>query len=155
MWSSLADIRIQHVPYKGGGPAIQSTVAGETQLTVISSLLAAPHIASGKLRALATGNLTRDPQFPNVPTMKELGYPDVEAVTWVGIYAPAGTPREIVLRLNGEIGRIIREPDTKAKLDQQGILLAGGPPEELGALISTEIKRWTAVARANKIAVER
>jgi tripartite-type tricarboxylate transporter receptor subunit TctC len=155
MWSGLAGIRIQHVPYKGGGPAILSTVAGETQLTVISSLLAAPHIASGKLRALATGNLTRDPQFPNVPTMKELGYPDVEAVTWVGIYAPAGTPREIVSRLNSEIGRIIREPDMKAKLDQQGILLAGGPPEELGALISTEVKRWTAVARANKIVVER
>ncbi len=154
-WSSLAGIQIQHVPYKGGGPAILSTVAGETQLTVISSLLAAPHIASGKLRALATGGLTRDPQFPDVPTMAELGYPDVEAVTWVGVYAPAGTPREIVNRLNSEIVRIIRQPDLKAKLDQQGLILAGGPPEELGQLISAEIKRWTGVARANKIAVER
>jgi len=154
-WSSLAGIKIQHVPYKGGGPAILSTVAGETQLTVISSLLAAPHIASGKLRALATGNLTRDPQFPDVPTMAELGYPDVEAVTWVGIYAPAGTPRAIVQKLNSEIARIIREPDVKAKLDQQGLILAGGPPEELGKLISAEIKRWTDVARANKISVQR
>ena len=154
-WSSLAGINIQHVPYKGGGPAILSTVAGETQLTVISSLLAAPHIASGKLRALATGGLTRDPQFPDVPTMAELGYPDVEAVTWVGVYAPAGTPREIVQKLNGEIARIIREPDIKAKLDQQGLILAGGPPEELGKLIAVEIKRWTGVARANKISVER
>src|SRR5262245_42355276 len=102
-WSSLAGIKIQHVPYKSGGPAILSTVASETQLTVMSSLLSAPHVASGKLRALATGGLTRDPQFPEVPTMAELGYPDVEAVTWVGIYAPAGTPREIVLRLNNEI----------------------------------------------------
>jgi tripartite-type tricarboxylate transporter receptor subunit TctC len=155
MWSNLAGIRIQHVPYKGGGPAILSTIAGETQLTVISSLLAAPHVASGKLRPLAIGSLTRDPQFPDVPTMKELGYPDVEAVTWVGIYAPAGTPREIVSRLNGEIGRIIREPEIKAKLDRQGIFLAGGPPEELGALIATEFKRWTAVARANAISMER
>jgi tripartite-type tricarboxylate transporter receptor subunit TctC len=154
-WSSLAGIRIQHIPYKGGGPAILSTVAGETQLTVISSLLAAPHIASGKLHALATGGLARDPQFPNVPTMAELGYPDVEAVTWVGVYAPAGTPRDIVQKLNGEIARIIREPDIKAKLDQQGLVLAGGPPEELGKLISAEIKRWTGVARANKISVER
>jgi len=154
-WSGLAGIKIQHVPYKGGGPAILSTVAGETQLTVISSLLAAPHIASGKLRALATGGLTRDPQFPDVPTMAELGYPDVEAVTWVGIYAPAGTPREIVAKLNSEIARIIREPDIKAKLDQQGLILAGGPPEELQALISSEIKRWTGVARANKISVQR
>jgi len=154
-WSSLAGIKIQHVPYKGGGPAILSTVAGETQLTVISSLLAAPHIESGKLRALATGGLTRDPQFPDVPTMAELGYPDVEAVTWVGIYAPAGTPREIVQKLNTEIARIIREPDMKAKLDKQGLILAGGPPEELGKLISVEIKRWTGVARANDISVER
>jgi tripartite-type tricarboxylate transporter receptor subunit TctC len=154
-WSSLAGIKIQHVPYKGGGPAILSTVAGETQLTVISSLLAAPHIVSGKLRALATGGLTRDPQFPDVPTMAELGYPDVEAVTWVGMYAPAGTPREVVQRLNTEIARIIREPGVKAKLDQQGLILAGGPPEELGKLISTEIKRWTGVARANKISVQR
>ena len=154
-WSSLAGITIQHVPYKGGGPAILSTVANETQLTVISSLLAVPHIASGKLRALATGGLTRDPQFPDVPTMAELGYPDVEAVTWVGMYAPAGTPRAVVQKLNSEIARIIREPDIKAKLDQQGLILAGGPPEELGKLISEEIKRWTAVARANKISVER
>jgi tripartite-type tricarboxylate transporter receptor subunit TctC len=155
MWSKLAGIQIQHVPYKGGSPAILSAVAGETQLTVMSSLLAAPHVASGKLRALATGNLTRDPQFPDVPTMAELGYPDVEAVTWVGLYAPAGTPREIVARLNSEIARIVRQPEIKAKLDQQGLLLAAGPPEELGKLIAVEIKRWTAVARDNNIGVER
>ena len=154
-WSSRAGIQIQHVPYKGGGPAILSTVAGETQLTVMSSLLAAPHVASGKLTALATGGLTRDPQFPDVPTMAELGYADVEAVTWVGVYAPAGTPQEIVRKLNSEIARIIREPDIKAKLDQQGLILAGGPPEDLGKLISAEIKRWTGVAKANKISVER
>ena len=87
--------------------------------------------------------------------MAELGYPDVEAVTWVGVYAPAGTPREIVQKLNGEIARIIRQPDIKARLDQQGLILAGGPPEELGKLIAVEIKRWTGVARANKISVER
>jgi len=154
-WSSLAGIKMQHVPYKGGGPAVLSTVAGETQMTVISSLLAAPHIGSGKLRALATGGLTRDPRFPDVPTMAELGYPDVEAVTWVGIYATGGTPREIVQKLNAEIARIIREPDMQAKLDQQGLVLAGGPPEELGKVISTEIKRWKGVARANNISVQR
>jgi tripartite-type tricarboxylate transporter receptor subunit TctC len=154
-WSRLAGIKIQHVPYKGGGPAIQSAIACETQLTVMSSLLAAPHVASGKLRALATGGLTRDPQFPDVPTMAELGYPDVEAVTWVGVYAPAGTPREIVMRLNSEIAKAIRDPEIKARLDKQGLVLAGGPPEELGKLISIEIKRWTAVARANKISVQR
>jgi tripartite-type tricarboxylate transporter receptor subunit TctC len=155
LWSNLAGIHIQHVPYKGGNPALLSTVTGETQLTVMSSLLSAPHVASGKVRALATGGLTRDPKFPDVPTMAELGYPDVEAVTWVGVYAPAGTPREIVQKLNSEIARIIGEPDIKAKLDQQGLILAAGPPEELGKLIAAEIKRWTGVARANKISVQR
>ena len=155
MWSGLAGIKIQHVPYKGGNPALLSTVTGETQITVMSSLLSAPHITTGKVRALATGNLTRDPKFPDVPTMAELGYPDIEAVTWVGVYAPGGTPRETVQKLNSEIARIIREPDIKAKLDQQGLILAGGPPEELGKLISVEIKRWTGVAKENKISVQR
>jgi tripartite-type tricarboxylate transporter receptor subunit TctC len=107
------------------------------------------------LRALAAGSLKRDPHFPNVPTMAESGYPDIEAVTWVGLFAAAGTPRPIIDRLNAEINRIIREPDIAAKLDQQGITPVGGTPEEFGALVTSEIRRWTAVARANKITMER
>ncbi|HXF87869.1 MAG TPA: tripartite tricarboxylate transporter substrate binding protein [Xanthobacteraceae bacterium] len=154
-WSNLAGVRIQHVPYRGGAPAIMSTVSGETQFSVMSSLVSAPHIQAGKLRALAVGSLTRDPKFPDVPTVVESGYPGVEAVTWVGMFAPAGTPRPIIDRLNAEINRIIREPEIKAKLDQQGIVAGGGTPEEFAALISAEIKRWTAVARANNISLER
>jgi tripartite-type tricarboxylate transporter receptor subunit TctC len=122
---------------------------------ITSTGAATQHIAGGRLRALATTSLKRSPRLVEVPTMAELGYPDVEAVTWVGIYAPAGTPREIVTKLNSEIARIIREPDVKARLDKQGLVLAGGPPEELQKLISAEIKRWTDVARANKISVQR
>lgn len=154
-WSNLAGVRIQHVPYRGGAPAILSTVSGETQFSVMSSLVSAPHIEAGKLRALAVGSLVRDPKFPDVPTVEESGYPGVEAVTWVGLFAPAGTPRPIIERLNTEINRIIREPEIKAKLDQQGIVAGGGTPEEFAALISAEIKRWTAVARANNISLER
>ena len=150
-WSNLAGIKIQHVPYRGGAPAIVSTVAGDTQFSVMSSLVSGPFLASGKLRALAIGSLKRDPHFPDVPTMVELGYPDVEAVTWVGMFAPAGTPRAIVERLNREINRIIADPDVAQKLDQQGFIPAGGTPEDLGRLVSSEIKRWTAVARANDI----
>jgi tripartite-type tricarboxylate transporter receptor subunit TctC len=154
-WSNLAGVRIQHVPYRGGAPAILSTVSGETQFSVMSSLVSAAHIEAGKLRALAVGSLTRDPKFPDVPTVVESGYPGIEAVTWVGMFAPAGTPRPIIDRLNAEINRIIREPEIKAKLDQQGIVAGGGTPEEFAALISAEIKRWTAVARANNISLER
>jgi tripartite-type tricarboxylate transporter receptor subunit TctC len=154
MWSNLAGVHIQQVPYRGGSPAILSTVAGDTQLSVMSSLISAPHIQSGKLRALAAGSLKRDPHFPNLPTMAESGYPDVEAVTWVGMFAAAGTPRPIIDRLNSEINHIIREPDIAAKLDAQGITPVGGTPEEFGAYVSAEIKRWTMVARANKITLE-
>ncbi len=153
-WSNLAGIKIQHVPYRGGAPAILSTVQGDTQISVMSSLVSAPHIEAGKLRAIAIGSTQRDPQFPNVPTMVEAGFPDIEAVTWVGMFAPAGTPRPIVERLNTEINRIIKEPDVRAKLTQQGIAPVGGTPEEFGAYISAEIKRWTAVARANDIKME-
>ena len=153
-WSNLAGIRIQHVPYRGGAPAILSTVQGDTQISVMSSLVSAPHIEAGKLRAIAVGSTQRDPQFPDVPTMAEAGFPDIEAVTWVGMFAPAGTPRAIVARLNTEINRIIVDPDIRGKLLQQGIVPAGGPPEAFGAYISAEIKRWTAVARANDIKME-
>ena len=153
-WSNLAGVSIQHVPYRGGAPATLATIAGDTQFAVMSSLVSAPHVESGKLRALAIGSLARDRHYPNVPTMAESGYPDIEAVTWVGLFAPAGTPREIVDRLNSVINRIIRDPDIASQLDQQGIVPAGGPPAALGSLVSAEIKRWTAVARENKISLE-
>ncbi len=154
-WDNMAGVEVTHIPYRGGAPATLATISGETQFTVMSSLLAAPQVEAGKLRALAIGSLKRDPHFPDVPTMSEAGYPGVEAVTWVGLFAPAGTPREIVVRLNTEIDRIIHEPDTAAKLDKQGIVVAGGPPEVLGRLVGEEIKRWTAVARQNHISVGR
>ncbi len=152
-WSNLAGVNIQHVPYRGGAPAILATVSGEAQFSVMSSLVSAPHIASGKLRALATGSPVRDSQFPDVPTISEAGFPDIEAVTWVGLFAPAATPRAVIDRLNREIDRIIKDPDVTAKLNAQGIVPAGGSPEDLGKLVSSEIRRWTAVAKANKIAV--
>lgn len=154
-WDKMAGVEATHIPYRGGAPATLATIAGETQYTVMSSLLAAPQVEAGKLRALAIGSLKRDPHFPDVPTMAEAGYPGVEAVTWVGLFAPAGTPPEIVAKLNKEIDRIIHEPDTAAKLDKQGIVIAGGPPEVLGRLVDEEIKRWTDVARQNHISVGR
>src|SRR5690606_33981255 len=95
----------------------------------------------------------RDPHFPDVPTIAEAGFPDIEAVTWVGMFAPAGTPASIVERLNKEIDRIIKDPDIVAKLQAQGIEPAGGSPKVLSDLVSSEIERWTAVAKANNISV--
>jgi tripartite-type tricarboxylate transporter receptor subunit TctC len=154
-WAIVAGVEATNVPYRGGAPSMLATIGGEVQFTVMSSLLAAPQVESGKLRALAIGSLQRDRNFPDLPTFSEVGYPGLEAVTWVGVFAPAGTPPAIVARLNGEIDRIIHEPDVAAKLDKQGIVVDGGPPDVLSRLVANEIARWTAVAQENHIRVER
>ena len=154
-WETMAGTEATHIPYRGGAPATLATIGGETQFTVMSSVLAAPQVEAGKLRALAIGSQQRDPHFPDVPTLGEAGYPGLDAVTWVGLFAPAGTPRSIIGRLNSEIDRIIHEPDIAAKLGKQGIAVVGGRPETLGRLVADEIVRWTAVARTNHISVDR
>ncbi|HEY0568066.1 MAG TPA: tripartite tricarboxylate transporter substrate binding protein [Xanthobacteraceae bacterium] len=152
--SGLAGIKMQHIPYRGGAPAVMGTVAGETQLTAMSPLASLAQIEAGALRPIATGSITRDKQFPDLPTIAESGYPGFEAVAWVGMFAPVGTPREIVDRLNSEVNKLIQVPDTIAKLEQQGVTPAGGTPEAFGEFIAAEIRRWTEAARANNIRAE-
>lgn len=152
--SGLAGIKMQHIPYRGGAPAVMGTVAGETQLTAMSPLASLAQIEAGALRPIATGSITRDKQFPELPTIAESGYPGFEAVAWVGMFAPAATPREIIDRLNGEINKLIQVPETVAKLEQQGVSPAGGTPEQFGEFIAAEIRRWTDAARANNIRAE-
>jgi len=149
----LAGIEMQHLPYRGGAPAILATVSGEAQLAVISPLASNAQIAAGTLRPIATGSVTRDSQFPDLPTVGET-FPGFEAVAWVGIFTTAGTPRPAINKLNATIERVIREPDIAAKLDQQGVTVTGGTPEQFGALISSEIKRYTEIARINHITAE-
>ena len=153
-WAAMAGVATTQSPYRGGAPAMLATVSGETQFTMMSGVLAAPQVAAGKLRGLAVGSLERDPHFPDIPTLNESGYPGLEAVTWVGVFAPAGTPPAIVARLNSEIDRVIHDPDVAANLDKQGLIVQGGDPGLLGRLVTTEIARWTAVARQGNIRVE-
>jgi len=128
-------------------------VSGEAQLAVISPLASNAQIAAGTLRPIATGSATRDAQFPDLPTVAET-FPGFEALAWVGIFTTAGTPRPVIDRLNATMDRIIREPDMAAKLNQQGVTVSGGPPEAFGTLISSEIRRYTAIARQNHITAE-
>jgi tripartite-type tricarboxylate transporter receptor subunit TctC len=154
LWAARTGIKMQHIPYRGGAPAMTATIAGDTEFTVISTLLSLPHIEAGKVRAIAVGSLSRDPQFPNLPTVAESGAPGLEAIQWVGLLAAAGTPKEIVTRLNTEVNRALRDRDLIAKLATQGIHPAGGTPEEFQKVISSEIRQWTEVARAADIKAE-
>jgi tripartite-type tricarboxylate transporter receptor subunit TctC len=151
LFSKAAGIKLQHVPYRGGAPAITATVAGDTELTVISPLASLPQIEAGNLRALAAGSLARDPQFPDLPTVAESGFPGFEAIQWVGLLTTAGTPGAIVERLNTEVNRALRDPELMPKLAAQGVSPAGGSVEEFQATIASEIRKWTEVARAASI----
>jgi len=154
LFSRRAGIVMQHVPYRGGAPAITAMVAGDTQFTVISPLASMPQIEAGALRALAAGSLQRDPQLPDLPTVAESGYPDFEAIQWVGLLTTAGTPKQIVDRLNAEVNRALGDPELIKKLALQGIAPAGGTPEDFQKTIATEIRNWTAIARAAKISAQ-
>ncbi len=151
MWSARAGIKMQHIPYRGGAPAALAVAAGETQLVLLSPLGILPQIEAGLVRPLATGGPARDPKFPDLPTAAESGFPGFEAVQWLGLLTTAGTPKEIVAKLNAEVNRVLRAPDVVAKLALQGTTAAGGSPAEFKALIADEIRNWKEVAQKANI----
>ena len=154
LFSQKAGIKLQHIPYRGGAPAMTAMVAGETQFTAISTLLSLPQIQSAALRAIASGSLTRDPQLPDLPTVAEQGFPAFEGIQWIGLLTTAGTPSEIIERLNAEVNRALRDPDLIAKFAQQGISPAGGSPADFQRTIAADLKNWTETARAANIKAE-
>ena len=154
LFSQKAGIKLQHIPYRGGAPAMTAMVAGDTQFTAISTLLSLPQIEAGALRAIATGSLTREAQFPDLPTVAEQGYPGFEAIQWIGLLTTAGTTREIVERINTEVNRALREGDLIAKFAQQGLAPAGGSSAEFARTIATDIRTWSETARAADIKAE-
>lgn len=151
LWSAQAGIRMQHLPYRGGAPAVLATVTGEAHITLISPTASLPQIESKQLRALATGGLTREEQLPHVPTVAEAGYPQFQALQWVGLLATAGTPKPVIDRLNADVQRTLDLPSVKSRLSEQGMTVAGGTPDQFRMLIDAEIKQWIEVARAANI----
>src|SRR6266403_3112310 len=140
LFSRKADIKLQHIPYRGGAPAMTAMVAGDTQFTAISTLLSLPQLEATALRAIATGSLTREPQLPDLRTVAEQGYPGFEAIQWIGLLTTAGTPKEIVERINAEVNRALRDRELIARFAQQGIAPAGGSPTDFQRTIATDLK---------------
>jgi tripartite-type tricarboxylate transporter receptor subunit TctC len=150
----LSGMQIQHLPYRGGAPAMLAVVRGEAHLLAISTTLAQPHIQSGAVRPLAIGGLARDKQYPDLPTVAEQGFPGFEAVSWIGLLAPRGTPRPIVERLNAEVNSALRDPEVAARFAQQGVEVEQSNPDEFRKRISVEVHNWTEVARSANIRAE-
>ena len=147
LFTSMAEIDMLHVPYKGGGQAMPAQLGGEVALsfsTVVSSL---PHIKSGRLCGLAVTSAKRTPAAPEFPTVAESGLPGYEAVSWYGVLAPAGTPRDIVTRLNTEVVRALKLPEVRQLMLAQGAEPVSESPEQFAALIKSDIAKWGDVVR--------
>jgi tripartite-type tricarboxylate transporter receptor subunit TctC len=143
-----------HVPYKGSAGAASDLVGGHVQATVAALQTMAPFVTTGRLRMLAVLSSERSAAFPDVPTMKELGHPSLVVDTWYGLYAPAGTPPEIVTRLNGEVNAILQGAEVRDALAKQGLTAVVDKPERLGELVDAELARWSRVVAEAGIKAE-
>jgi tripartite-type tricarboxylate transporter receptor subunit TctC len=143
-----------HVPYNGSGPSTAAVVAGHNPIGFSTIAPVAPHIQAGGLRALAVTSKTRSETLPDVPTMIEAGYPDIEGDSWIGVLVPAKTPKEIVALLHDEIAAIIALPDIKERLTTIGFDPVGSTPGEFGSRIRNEIELWGQVIRAGHLTAQ-
>jgi tripartite-type tricarboxylate transporter receptor subunit TctC len=139
---------IVHVPYKGAAGALADVVGGHVQATIAAVQTAQPHVLSGKLRAIGVMSAKRSQAFPDVPTLGEQGLPELEVETWYGAFAPAGTPHEVVSKVNAELNSLLRDGSIAQFLNKQGMTPGGGPPARLGELVQRELARWTRVVNA-------
>ncbi len=147
-------LTMQHVPYRGSGPAMADLIAGNVRVMVDSLASALPHIASGRIRAIGVTGRRRTPQLPDVPTVAETVSPGFESLGWSGLVAPAGTPEAVIRRVNADTVAILREPAITARMIEMGGFPDPGTPEDYGRFISAEIAKWREVARAANVRLD-
>lgn len=149
-----AGIELNHVPYKGSTPALTDLIGGQVQVMVDNLVTAAPQIKAGRVKALAVTSGQRVPEFPNLPTVSESGYPGFEVTVWVGFMAPGKTPAPIVEALNRDISRVLAMPQVKQKIAEMGGVTVPMSPAQFNAFVKAEIDKWGAVARQANIKPE-
>ena len=154
LFKSMAGVDMQHIPYKGSPPALQDVVGGQVTMTFDNITTAWPLAKAGKLRALAVTTSTRSSIAPDVPTLAESGLPGFEVGSWQGVFAPAGTPPEIVKRLNTEIVKILKLPDVREKLGALGAEPVGNSPEEFATMVKVEVVKWADVVKKSGARVD-
>ncbi len=147
MFMRAANIKLVHVPYKGGGPALVDLLGGQVQLMFDNIPMSLQMVRTGKLRALAVTGPSRSPAAPELPTVAESGYPGYVVISWQGLFAPAGTPAPVVARLNEAVRTVLRDKELQQQLARDGIDTAGSTPAELSAFVKSEIARWAKIVR--------
>lgn len=147
LFNQVTGLKLTHVPYKGAGQALIALLGGETQVSFLSPITAHVQIKSGRVKALAVSSRTRFAGAPDIPSATEAGIPGMEALLWFGLFAPANTPRPIVMKINQAVGEILLRPEVKEAILKQGAEVAPSTPEELGAWVKSELARWTPIIR--------
>ncbi|MEY9886076.1 Bug family tripartite tricarboxylate transporter substrate binding protein [Bradyrhizobium sp. USDA 329] len=147
MYKQAADVSMVHVPYRGSAAMLTDLMSGQIQVTFGDVLVLMPQIQAGKIRALAVTSKTRHPLLPDVPTLDEAGLKGFEALSWQGLFAPAGTPPEVVEKLNSEVNKVLQSPDIKDYFAAQGFIVQGSTPEAFKAFIASEVNKWTPIVK--------
>jgi tripartite-type tricarboxylate transporter receptor subunit TctC len=154
MFKQMTGTDLHHIPYKGSVASITAVMAGDVQMTIVDTPPLVPQIRAGKVKALAVTSAKRAGSMPELPTIAESGVPGYEMVLWIGVFAPAGTPNEVVTRLNAEVVRIVRLADIREKLEAMGVEPLGNTSEQMAEWIRREIARYGPVVKAANIKVE-
>jgi tripartite-type tricarboxylate transporter receptor subunit TctC len=144
----MAGIKINHVPYKGNAPAITDLLGGHIEMNISGVPVLVPHIKSGRMRAIGIGSLKRFAAIPEVPTFHEQGLKGYEASTWFAMFVPAKTPRDIILKINSEVGKVLASKEIRDRYQVEGLEPQGGSPEDLGKFLRSEIDLYTKLAKA-------
>ncbi len=147
LFNMLAGVKLSHIPYKGGGPAMIDVMSGQVEVLFGTLIQALPHIRSGKLKPLGVGSAKRSPLLPEVPTVADSGVPGYDGSIWWGVLAPAGVPAPIVTRLNHEINTILREPDMAKRLAAEAAEPVAASPKAFSDLIVNDLAKWSRIAK--------
>jgi tripartite-type tricarboxylate transporter receptor subunit TctC len=138
----MAGIDMLHIPYKGGGPAFQDLIGGQVELTSLPIAESMPNVRAKRVKALGQTGLKRSSIAPEIPTLNEQGIKGYAVTTWYVVFGPAKMPRELVNRLHGELDKVLKQPETQAKLRESGVDIVGSTPEQAAAFVKAEYEKW-------------
>ena len=149
----MAEVDIASIPYRGGAPAVTGTMAGDTQMIIADLATSNAGRQSGRLRTLAVTTLARTQQLPDVPTVHESGLPGYETSTWIGAFAPAGTPKVIIGRIEADIAAVLALPDVRARLEALGMQVQAGRADDMRRKLAADIEKWSRLVKERGIKI--